>query len=94
MRQLTEAEVHEVSGGMFSGLNLNINYGNVTVGLAMLGLGVAIVSSAGLAAVPIMALGSSGALVGGTGVALAGAGGYMAGSGLTTGFSGEGGGSD
>lgn len=89
MRDLTENEIQEVSGGYFVP-SFSVNYSQLAVGLGMVGLGVAIVTSAGLATVPAAAFGAAFAgemVVAGSGLALAGGGGLVMGGAVTTEFS-------
>ncbi len=97
MRELTDLEVEQVSGGV------EVNWGMFTTGLAIIGLGVAIASTSGLAtlAVPLI-LGAGTGLeitVGVAAVGLAGGGSILSGSAISFGGADEvggglGGGSD
>lgn len=87
MRELTDLEVEQVSGG-----GVEVNWALFAGGLAMIGLGVAIAGTAGLATVPvgiILGAGTFGEIgVGVVSLGFAGAGGFVSGGA----FSSEGGG--
>ena len=92
MRELTDLEVEQVSGGV------EMNWALFAGGLAMIGLGVAIAGTAGLATVPvgiILGAGTFGEIgVGVVSVGFAGAGGFVSGGAFSSEGGGEGGGSD
>lgn len=78
MRELNVMEIESVSGA--------VDWEKVAVGAAIVGLGVAIVATAGLAAVPVAVLGAATAgelVVAGAAVAAAAGGGAAIGSGLS-----------
>lgn len=75
MKELNEMELNMVAGGF--------DWEQFGAGLAVIGLGIAIVGTAGLASVPLAVAGAAtiGEIgVGLTGLGLAGAGGYISGS--------------
>ena len=86
MRELTDREVEQVSGGG----GVEVNWGMVTTGLAMIGLGVAIASTSGLAGVAVpLILGAGTGWEIGVGVAavsLAGGGSILSGSAISVSF--------
>ncbi|MCK8524426.1 hypothetical protein M0D21_22830 [Aquimarina sp. D1M17] len=78
MRDLNFEEVQEVNGGDW-------DWGAIGTGVALIGLGVAIVATAGLATVPIGLAGAATAgeiIVAGAALGAAGAGGVAIGSGM------------
>ena len=88
MRELTDLEVEQVSGGG----GVEVNWGMVTTGLAMIGLGVAIASTSGLAGVAVpLILGAGTGWEIGVGVAavsLAGGGSILSGRAVSVSFGG------
>jgi hypothetical protein len=98
MRDLTDREVEQVSGG-----GVEVNWGMLTTGLAMIGLGVAIASTSGLATVAVPLILGAGTFaeigVGVVSVGFAGGGSILSGSAISFGGGNEvgggvGGGSD
>lgn len=75
MKQLTELELNQVAGG-------NYEWEQIGVGIAMVGLGIALVSTAGLATIPVALAGA--ATMGEIGIGAAGIG--LAGMGLRRGW--------
>lgn len=70
MKQLTELELNQVAGG-------NYEWEQIGVGIAMVGLGIALVSTAGLATIPVALAGAAtmGEIgIGAAGIGLAGMG--------------------
>ena len=80
MRTLSFDEVGSVSGGL--DFAVNISWSQVAAGVGIVGLGVAVVATGGLALGPAAAITSS--LVAATGVGLAGAGAVVAGTAIHT----------
>ena len=79
MYELSTLEIDQVSGA--------VDWGTVAAGAALVGLGVAIVATGGLAAVPVAVMGAAPAgelVVAGAAVAAAAGGGAAIGSGLVS----------
>lgn len=79
MRTLSLAEVESVAGGVE--LSVSVNWQQVGAGAALVGLGIAVVATGGVALGPAAAIGSS--IVAATGLGLAATGGVVAGGGVT-----------
>lgn len=79
MQELNEIEIVSVSGG--------VDWEQIGIGVAIIGVGVAVVATAGLATVPLSLVGAATfgeILVGGSALAFAGAGGFAAGTGINS----------
>jgi hypothetical protein len=78
IRELTAGELAEVSGA-------DVTWGEIGIGIGLVGLGITIAATGGLAAVPIAVFGAAtgGELfLAGTALGLAGGGGFLIGAGL------------